>query len=140
MKRLFLDTNIALDLLGERAPWAEDAARLASLADRGEVTLMASAVTFATVDCFLTKFSSASISRDKLRKFSTLCSIAASDQATIAKALESPIEDFEDALQLECARQAGCDVLITRNARDFRKASLPILSPSAYLVALKTTM
>lgn len=139
MKRLFLDTDVVLDLLGERAPWAEDAARLASLADRGEVTLMASAVTFATVDSFLTKFSSASISRDKLRKFSTLCSIAASDQATIAKSLESPIEDFEDALQHECARQAGCDVLITRNGKDFRKASLPVLSPSAYLVALKTT-
>lgn len=139
MKRVFLDTNVVLDLLGERAPWAEDAARLASLADRGEVTLFASAVTFATVDYFLTRFTSASISRDKLRKFSTLCGIAVSDQSTVAKALESPIEDFEDALQHECARQARCDVLITRNGQDFRKASLPVLSPAAYLVALKTT-
>ncbi|MCR9103626.1 MAG: PIN domain-containing protein [bacterium] len=37
MNKLFIDTNIVLDLLGQRAPFYQDAAKLFSLADRKEV-------------------------------------------------------------------------------------------------------
>ncbi|MFN3176907.1 MAG: PIN domain-containing protein [Phaeodactylibacter xiamenensis] len=44
MKKIFIDTNIVLDLLGQRAPFYQDAAKLFSLADRKEIKLCVSSL------------------------------------------------------------------------------------------------
>ena len=41
-EKLFLDTNVVLDLLGERELFYESAAKIASIADRGKVKLIVS--------------------------------------------------------------------------------------------------
>jgi predicted nucleic acid-binding protein len=41
--RLFLDTNVVLDLLGERKPFYESIAKIATLADKEQITLVVSA-------------------------------------------------------------------------------------------------
>ena len=43
--KLFLDTNIVVDLLGEREPYYESAAKIATLADKGNVQIIVSALT-----------------------------------------------------------------------------------------------
>lgn len=55
MQKLFLDTNIVLDFLGEREPFYYATAQLMSLADLNQVKLATSALSFATVSYFLTK-------------------------------------------------------------------------------------
>lgn len=42
--RLFLDTNVVLDLLDERPPFYESIAKIAALGDLGRVTLIASSL------------------------------------------------------------------------------------------------
>lgn len=137
MNRLFLDTNFVLDLLGARAPWFRDMARITSMADRGELQLFTSAITLGTTDYFLSKEMSPAVSREKLRKFKLLCKVVPMDDSCVAKALESPFKDFEDALQHQCALDAGCDLILTRNPKDFRKSALPVLSAEAFLIRLK---
>lgn len=51
--RIFLDTNVMLDFLGEREPFYESAARIISLADRGKISVVVSAISFVTVNFFL---------------------------------------------------------------------------------------
>lgn len=136
MKRLFIDTNIILDLLGERHPFYEPAARLATLADQKKLTLMASPLSFATVNYVLRRFEAADTVKEKLRKFAILCSISQMDARTVEKALNSAFSDFEDALQYFGAVEAGCDALITRDAKDFRTATIPVLSAAEYLETL----
>ena len=67
--RLFLDTNVMLDLLGERIPFYDSVAKIATLADKGQISLVVSAMSYATVSYFLTKFENKEKSKDKLRKF-----------------------------------------------------------------------
>ena len=66
MKTLFLDTNIILDLLGERHPFYESAAKLATLADKKNLIMVVSPISFATVSYILSKFESAQIVKEKL--------------------------------------------------------------------------
>lgn len=54
--RLFLDTNIVLDLLGARDPYYLPIARIATMADNGQLTLVVSALTYATASYILTKY------------------------------------------------------------------------------------
>jgi len=44
MTKLFIDTNVMLDLLGERIPFYDSAAKIATLADKGQIIIVASAL------------------------------------------------------------------------------------------------
>ncbi len=131
--RLFLDTNIVLDLLGERAPWYEDVARLVSLADRDEVEVVVSVLSYATVAYFLAKENGSAAAQETLRKLRVLTGVSVMDAQILDKALNSGFADFEDGLQYYSAEAAGCGVIITRNAKDYAKAELPVMTAGEWL-------
>ncbi len=135
-KRVFIDTNVMLDLLGERPPFYEPIAKIATLAEKERLTLVVSPISFATVNYFLSKFENPKIAREKLRKFKILCEICAIDEQTIEKALNSSIKDFEDALQYFGATESECEIIITRNGKDFKKSLLPIMTAKEFLSSL----
>lgn len=135
-KRVFIDTNIMLDFLGERKPFYESIAKLATLAERGVVIMVVSPLSFATVNYFLSKFESAKIAREKLRKFKILSEVCSLDQHTIEKGLNSSMRDFEDALQYFSATESRCEMIITRNGKDFAKSLLPVMTADEFLKSL----
>jgi predicted nucleic acid-binding protein len=134
--RLFLDTNVMLDLLGNRAPFFQSIAKIATLADQGKVTLVVSALSFATVNYFLAKYENQAKASDKLRKFKIISEICSLDELIIQKGLNSNFSDFEDSLQYFSALAADCRILITRNGKDFKDAQLPIMTPDEYLASI----
>ncbi|WP_424494184.1 type II toxin-antitoxin system VapC family toxin [Salinimicrobium sp. GXAS 041] len=136
-KRLFLDTNVILDLLGEREPFYDSIAKVASLADKGELTIVVSPISFATINYFISKFETAQIAQEKLRKFKIICEICKLDEHVIEKGLNSDLKDFEDALQYFSATDSNCDIIITRNGKDFKKSMLPIMTAKEYLQSIK---
>ena len=132
-KRLFIDTNIMLDLLGEREPFYAPVAQLATLAEKKEATMIVSPLSFATVNCLLSKFESPKIAKEKLRKFKILSEICTLSELTIEKALNSSFKDFEDAIQYFCAIDSNCEIIITRNGKDFKKSLIPVMTAKEYL-------
>lgn len=137
-KRIFLDTNVILDLLGEREPFYDSIAKLATLADRGLLTMVVSPISFAILSYLLSKFETAQIAQEKLRKFKIICEICKLDGHKIEKALNSSFTDFEDALQYFSAIDSDCEIIITRNGKDFKKSLLPVMTANEYLQSIKT--
>lgn len=135
--RLFIDTNVMLDLLGERIPFYDSIAKIATLADKGEVSIIVSALSYSTVCYLLEKYESADIVRKKLRKFKIISEISEVNEKTIEKGLNSNFKDFEDSLQYYCALNSECNVLITRNQKDFKVSAIPVMSAEEYLVSIK---
>ena len=135
--KLFFDTNIMLDLLGERLPYYDSVAKIATLADNGQVTIIVSALSYATVSYFLIKFENREKSQEKIRKFKVISEICALDESIIEKGLNSNFADFEDALQYFSALYSGCNLLITRNGKDFKESYLPVMTAEEYLVVHK---
>ncbi len=136
-KRIFIDTNIMLDFLGERGPFYAPIAKIATLAEKEKLTMVVSPISFATVNYFLSKFENPKIAREKLRKFRILSEICSLDAHTIEKGLNSSIEDFEDALQYFSATESDCELIITRNGKDFKQSLLPIMTADEFLSSLK---
>ena len=134
--RLFLDTNVMLDLLGERIPFYDSVAKIATLADKGQISLVVSAMSYATVSYFLTKFENKEKSKDKLRKFKVISEVSDLNEQIIEKGLNSDFTDFEDSLQYFSALSSDCSILITRNCKDFKNSSIPIMTPDEYLKSL----
>ncbi|WP_306014410.1 MULTISPECIES: PIN domain-containing protein [unclassified Allomuricauda] len=138
-RRIFVDTNVMLDLLGEREPFYAPIAQIATLAEKKILTMVVSPISFATVNYFLSKYESPKIAREKLRKFKILCEICSMDEQTVEKGLNTPIKDFEDALQYFNATESGCEIIITRNGKDFKHSLLPVMTASEFLKSLKDT-
>jgi len=136
--RLFLDTNVVIDLLGERKPYYNSIARIATLADKKKVKLIISALSYPIIFFILSKYEAPEIVKEKLRKFKIISITADLTDQVIDKGLASKFTDFEDSLQYHCAINLACNILITRNEKDFKTASIPVMKPKEYLASLKT--
>jgi predicted nucleic acid-binding protein len=135
--KLFLDTNVVVDLLGEREPHYKSAALITTLADRGEIQIIVSALTYLTVYFLLSRFEDREIVKEKIRKFKVIAETSDLTDKIIEKGLSSKFRDFEDSLQYFCAVGTDCNILITRNGKDFKESVIPVLTPDEYLYSLK---
>ncbi len=135
--KAFLDTNIVLDFLGEREPFYLSAAKIATLADKGKIEIVVSALSYVTVSYFLAKFEGIEKTKDKLRKFKVISNICELDEKIIEKGLNSDFSDYEDSLQYFSALRLECDILVTRNVKDFKGAQIPVMTPDEFLNSFK---
>ncbi len=133
--RLFIDTNVMLDLIAHREPFYDDATMLFSLVDRGKVEACVAAISYSTCAYVLeNKMSHEDLSL-ALRQFSSIVNVAAIDEKVVRKAIaeDCRFTDIEDAMQYYAAIQTGCDCIITRNKKDFTKSDIPVMSPKEFL-------
>ncbi len=126
-----------MDLLSERIPFYNSIAKITSLADKGEIIMVASALSYTTINYLLTKIDSVDIVLDKLRKFKILSEVAMLDDEIIEKGLNSNFSDFEDAIQYFSALKANCNIIVTRNIKDFKESKLPVMTPDEFLASIK---
>lgn len=133
MDRLFVDTDVVMDLLAMREPFYSAAARLFSFADQGKVTLCVSSLTFSNLNYILSRQFSSRQARMKLLAFKTLIQVLSVNDKVVELALSSEFRDFEDALQYFTATENGVTTIITRNLKDFKSAKITVLTPEAYL-------
>lgn len=137
MRKVFLDTNIILDFLGERETFYEPAAKVVTLADIKKIKIYTSAVSIATTYYLLAKYENHEIAVEKIRKFKVLCNISIINDEVINKALNSKFKDFEDSIQYFSAIACGCSTIITRNEKDFKNALIPIMDSISFLEGFK---
>ena len=135
--RIFLDTNVMLDLLGERIPYYDSIAKIATLADNKKIQIVVSSLSYSTVNYLLIKYESAEKAKEKLRKFKIISEISDLTELIIEKGLNSDFSDFEDSLQYYSALQSNCSIIITRNTKDFKESELPVMTADEYLASIK---
>jgi predicted nucleic acid-binding protein len=133
MEKLFVDTNIVLDLLAQRADFFQEAQELFTRADLNKVELTISALTFANTHYILSKHLKLEETRKILNKFKVLVKVAPVDDKIIELALASDFKDFEDAIQYYSALESKAQIIITRNKKDFKHAKIPIMTAKEYI-------
>ncbi|WP_162499839.1 type II toxin-antitoxin system VapC family toxin [Mucilaginibacter terrigena] len=135
MKKLFLDSDILLDLSLKRSVFFLPALNIIHLLEKGYFNAVTSSVAFVNIHYFLNKY-------DRLNKFSLLneirsvISIINVDEEIIDMALKSNSPDFEDAVQYYAAISGGCDAIITRNIKDYKQSTIPVLTAEQFLRTL----
>ena len=130
MKRVFIDTNILVDFALGREH-GDDAEQLLQRGLNGDINLLASYLTFANMAYILKSKVDVYELLDDLCRIIT---ILPTDSSQLQAALAHRVRDFEDMLQYQCAKAAGCDVIVTNNGRDFTLFSdLPIMTAAEML-------
>lgn len=138
MRRVFIDTDVILDLFLRREPHHTIALHFFSRLKGRNAQGCTSPVAVANTYCMLAKIRNKRYAIQKITRLRRLLQIAAVDQSIVDAALEAPYKDFEDSIQYHCARQNGLEHLITRNLTDYPRGPLKVLLPEEYL-ALENT-
>ena len=134
MTRLFLDTNIVVDLLDQREPFCHDAVRLFTMAYNKQVKIIVSPMTFTTASFLLRKHGTEGV-RNLLSNLRQLARVATANERTVDDSLASQFKDFEDAMQYYTAVKAKADIIITRNGKDFTHSAIPVMTASEFLAS-----
>ena len=134
MRKVFIDTNVLLDLLLERQPWVLQASILFSMADRKEIELLCCSLSFATATYLLQrlKYERKEIIT-KLSIAKSLCTVTTVDANIIDRTLQSDFPDLEDAMQYYSALASNAEVIITRNKKDFATANILVQNPIEFI-------
>jgi predicted nucleic acid-binding protein len=133
MTKIFVDTDICLDLLSDRQPFNSVAEKLFTLADIGKIKICVSSLSFSNIDYILQSQYKRNDSRKILATFKTLVSVLAVDNKIIELAIASDFIDFEDAIQYNTAIENNIKILLTRNLKDYKKALIQVMNPETFL-------
>lgn len=129
--KAFIDTNVWIDFILERAPYYEAAACLLSLACDGRVDVCISSLTVVNTHyvCVERAGMNAATVREKTRALSDIVEICNVGEADIMRAYNDDWADFEDSVQHSTALHASATCIVTRNKSDFSHSLIPVFSP-----------
>ncbi len=138
MKKIFVDTNIVIDLLSRREPFFEEAAELFSLADKKQIELAVSSLTIANTSYVLLRQMDSNKAKSVLRKLRLIFKVLPLDDKIIGLALnDETFSDFEDGLQYFTAIEDEQELIITRNLKDFKNSKLPTMTAKQFIETIK---
>lgn len=136
---ILLDTNVVLDLLLGREPWARESAELLAALHRGVGRAVVAAHAVTTVFYVTARAVGRERAARAVRELLELVDVVPVDGDLLRRAMISGILDFEDAVQAAAAESCSARCIATRNIRDFADAAVPAMLPGAALALLTVT-
>jgi predicted nucleic acid-binding protein len=124
--RILLDTDVVLDVLLARQPFAQHAAKIWQENQDGRVEAYISAITPINVFYIARKLKGLEAAREAIEKLLSGLQICSVDQSILEVAFNSTLTDYEDAVQVICAIHIKLDAIVTRNLEDFRGAAIQV--------------
>ena len=131
--RVFVDTNVLLDVLARRDEFYDPSARIWTLAERGEIEAFISAISFNNVYYIIRKARDKKTADTAMKLLRDVFDSVAPDTRIVNQAIDSEFRDFEDAVQFHSAVRCQADHLITRNPGDFPTTKPAVLTPEEFL-------
>lgn len=112
MKKVFLDTNIILDVMTQRKPFNVPANTIMKMGIEGKIRLCATPLTFANCTYILRSSYKLANSINIIKAYKQYIYALTMDDEQCCNALNSDMPDFEDMLQYQAAIAAECDYLL----------------------------
>ena len=134
VNRILIDTNILLDYLLEREPFFEDAKKIVVSCAEGKIKGCIAAHSIPNMFFILRKDYNATERREVLSNLCSIFDVEGIDKAKLLSGLANEVfSDFEDCLQMECAKSYGADYIVTRNVDDYSESDVKAIEPRDYL-------
>lgn len=134
---VLVDTNIIIDALANREPYADNAKKILEKCAAREVTGILAAHSIPNMFYIFRKNFSQDERRFLLKNLCNIFKISDLNAKKILAALENEkFVDFEDCLQEECAVESMADYIVTRNPADFANSRVEVILPEEFLKKL----
>jgi predicted nucleic acid-binding protein len=131
--RLLFDTNVLLDAVLVREPWADDAMAVLEAVEAGRAVGYVAPHGISTFYYFVAKHRAAPLALDAVREVVELCDTAPLGREDLRAAATLGVRDYEDAMHAVAARNVHADYVVTRDLKDFAASPVPAISPADVL-------
>lgn len=132
--KILIDTNVLLDYLLEREPYFENAKQVIILCVEGKVKGCIAAHSIPNMFFILRKDFTAKERRELLTNLSSIFDVEGIDKSKLLSGLaHEEFSDFEDCLQMECAKAYEAEYIVTRNVSDYATSEIKAIDPEDYL-------
>ena len=132
--KVFVDTNIFIDILLGREPFAKDAVMVYKLCENSLIVGYIAPITINNIYYICRKAKEIEKIKAYLADITTIFTVASMGSQSIQKANTFKISDYEDALQYAMALENGCEYLVTRNVKDFKDLKhVKVVTPEKFL-------
>ena len=132
--KILIDTNVLLDYLLEREPFFEDAKKVIMLCTEGNTKGCIAAHSISNMFFILRKDYTTEERREILFNLCEIFDVEGIDKIKLLFGLVNDnFSDFEDCLQMECAKSYGAEYIVTRNVSDYSVSNIKAIKPSDYL-------
>ena len=136
MSRIFIDTDVILDLFLDREPHHSTALHLFTVIKIRNIPCFISPIGIANASYILSKTRTLRYAMGKIRGLRKLLRVAPVDEKMIDAALADPFRDFEDSIQRHCAASRSIGLIITRNVSHYPKGEPTAMVPDEFLKML----
>ena len=137
--RVFIDTNVIIDLLAKREPFYIESQKIFSLSDTNQIELIISSLSIVNTYYILNDVMKIKDARLIIGKFKVLVQSSDLSDKIIELALnDAKFKDFEDGVQYYSALESQCQLIVTRNLKDFKNSKIPVLSPREFIARRKS--
>ena len=131
---VLIDTNIFLDVFFQRSPFFDDARDILKLCEEQKVHGFLTASSITDIFYILKRsLHDTEASYEALGAVLDIAKIISVTDEDILTAYLMKAPDFEDCLLATCAKSFGCDMIVTRNGRDFNTFNVRTVEPKDFL-------
>jgi predicted nucleic acid-binding protein len=136
--KILVDTNILLDYFLKREPFYQYAREILTLCKSDKIQGCIASHSISNMFYILRKEYSSKERRILLMNLCSIFDVVGIDKSKLMNGLENEtFADFEDCLQMECAKEFGAQYIVTRNTDDYKTSEIPAITPREYLKALE---
>lgn len=137
MKDILIDTDVILDFFFDRIPFSDDASKILSKCEKGEINGFVTAIMLSNIYYLLRKTATHNKVIESLKRLMNFLNVVTTDKHAVQEALNSDFKDFEDALQNFSAQVSDdIKIIISRNIRDYKTSKLSVMTPETFLKSL----
>ncbi|MDH5718746.1 MAG: PIN domain-containing protein [Spirochaetia bacterium] len=134
--RLFLDSDVILDLLLKREPFFKNSQKIFDLAEKKKINIYTSALAFSNIYYILSRIGSREKAFNSILKLRALINLLDLTESVIDNAIALNFKDFEDAIQYHIACLKKLDYFVTRNIKDYPSGNITVITPVEYAALL----
>mgnify|MGYP001768748770 CR=1 FL=1 len=134
MDRVLIDSDVILDSLFDRKPFAEYSTIILGMCETGTISGFLTPLIYSNVYYLLRQTAKHEKVIEKLKQLLVITEVLHMDRKVIENALNSGFKDFKDSLQNYSAVNNGnIDLILTRNLKDYKNSELGVFTPETYL-------
>ena len=135
---ILLDTDVLIDVALDRQPHSELATELMERIERSSEGASIAWHSVSNLYYIVSRALGDVVARESIEELIRSVSVSSTKTEDVYFAMELPMADFEDAMQVAAARACEARLIVTRNLRDYENSPVPAAHPREVIMELNS--
>jgi len=134
--KAYIDSDVILDVLLGRDDFLSESGQILHLCETGKMTGCTTVLAIANIYYILNRYDTKN-ARKAINALREIFKVLPVSDNEIGRSLDSKFKDFEDGVQNYTAENHDCNLIMTRNKKDYTCSRLKVLTPNEYLLIIR---